>query len=223
VLHWQHQDKRAPQRPSTLLIDAGASHRGYAADITRTWLHPQAPASGFADLLLGMERLQLALVDEVRAGTDYAAVHLSAHRRIAQLLLDTGLLQGLSAEAAVAQGLSSTFFPHGIGHLLGLQVHDVAGLQADRAGMRRERPEGHPYLRLTRTLEPGMVVTIEPGLYFIPMLLRERRASATAGHLNWKAVEALLPFGGIRIEDDVACRAEGPPENLTRDAFAVYG
>ena len=91
-----------------------------------------------------------------------------------------------------------------------------------RAGTRRERPAGHPYLRLTRRLEPGMVVTIEPGLYFIPMLLRERKATPLAAHVSWAAVEALLPFGGIRIEDDVACREQGPPENLTRDAFASY-
>ena len=138
-------------------------------------------------------------------------------------MLDAGLIHGLSAEAAVAQGLSSTFFPHGVGHLLGAQVHDVAGLQVDRSGTRRERPSGHPYLRLTRRLEPGMVVTIEPGLYFIPLLLRERRASALAAHVDWDRVEALRPFGGIRIEDDVACRAEGPPENLTREAFALLG
>ena len=68
-----------------------------------------------------------------------------------------------------------------------------------------------------------MVVTIEPGLYFIPLLLRERRASALAAHVDWDRVEALRPFGGIRIEDDVACRAEGPPENLTREAFALLG
>jgi Xaa-Pro dipeptidase len=226
VLHWQHQDKTVPSEPTTLLIDAGASCKGYASDITRTWLHPQAAAGAardqFAALLDGMESLELALVDEVRAGVDYPDIHLSAHRRIADLLLAQGLVHGLSAEAAVAQGLTSTFFPHGVGHLLGAQVHDVAGLQIDRAGTRRERPEGHPYLRLTRRLEPGMVVTIEPGLYFIPMLLRERRASSLASHVNWAAVEALLPFGGIRIEDDVACRAEGPPENLTRDAFATF-
>lgn len=226
VLHWQYQDKVAPALPSTLLIDAGASCKGYASDITRTWLHPLckqgAARDTFAALLDGMEALELALVDEVRAGTDYPDIHLSAHRRIAALLLAQGLIQGLSGEAAVAEGLTATFFPHGVGHLLGAQVHDVAGLQIDRAGTRRERPEGHPYLRLTRRLEPGMVVTIEPGLYFIPMLLRERRATRLADHVNWAAVEALLPYGGIRIEDDVACRAEGPPENLTRDAFAAF-
>lgn len=227
VLHWQHQDKTVPAAPTTLLIDAGAACQGYAADITRTWLHPRcAPGvaqAQFAALLAGMELLEQALVDEVRAGTDYPAIHLSAHRRLAGLLLEQGLIRGLSAEAAVAEGLTSTFFPHGVGHLLGLQVHDVAGLQIDRSGTRRERPAGHPYLRLTRPLAAGMVVTIEPGLYFIPMLLRERRASALAAHVDWPAVEALLPFGGIRIEDDVACRADGPPENLTRDAFAQLG
>lgn len=225
VLHWQHQDKRAPAQPTSLLIDAGASCQGYAADITRSWLHPEAQGAAreFAALLAGMEALELALVDQVRAGTDYPDIHLDAHRRIAQLLLEQGLIHGLSAEAAVAQGLSATFFPHGVGHLLGAQVHDVAGLQVDRAGTRRERPAGHPYLRLTRRLEPGMVVTIEPGLYFIPLLLRERQASALAAHVNWTAVQALAPFGGIRIEDDVACRAEGAPENLTREAFAVLG
>lgn len=224
VLHWQYQDKQAPATPTTLLIDAGASCKGYASDITRTWLHPQAAGAArdrFAALLAGMESLELALVDEVRAGTDYPAIHLSAHRRIAELLLQTGLIHGLSAEAAVAQGLTSTFFPHGVGHLLGAQVHDVAGFFTDRSGTRRERPEGHPYLRLTRQLEAGMVVTIEPGLYFIPMLLRERKASALAAHVDWAGVEALLPFGGIRIEDDVACREQGAPENLTRDAFAT--
>ncbi len=224
VLHWQYQDKQAPATPTTLLIDAGASCKGYASDITRTWLHPQAAGAArehFAALLSGMEALELALVDEVRAGSDYPAIHLSAHRRIAELLLQTGLIHGLSAEAAVAQGLTATFFPHGVGHLLGAQVHDVAGFFIDRAGTRRERPEGHPYLRLTRRLEPGMVVTIEPGLYFIPLLLRERKASPLAAHVDWAGVEALLPFGGIRIEDDVACRAEGAPENLTRDAFSL--
>ncbi|MFY8019534.1 MAG: Xaa-Pro dipeptidase [Inhella sp.] len=223
VLHWQFQDKTAPAHPTSLLIDAGAACKGYASDITRTWLHPQATgaAAEFAALLNGMEQLELALVDEVRNGTDYPAIHLSAHQRIAALMLDRGLIHGVSAEAAVAQGLTATFFPHGIGHLLGAQVHDVAGLHTDRQGTRRERPEGHPYLRLTRRLEPGMVVTIEPGLYFIPMLLRERQASNLANLVNWPLVEQLLPFGGIRIEDDVACTEAGAPENLTRDAFAA--
>ncbi|MFO1249754.1 MAG: Xaa-Pro dipeptidase [Inhella sp.] len=226
VLHWQHQDAQPPKEPTSLLIDAGAACGGYAADITRSWLHPNAAAGAarddFAALLAGMDALQLALVDEVRDGTDYVAIHLSAHRRIAQLLLDQGLLKGLSAEAAVAQGLSAHFFPHGVGHLLGLQVHDVAGLQIDAAGTRRERPAGHPYLRLTRVLSEGMAVTIEPGLYFVPLLLTALRQGPLAGPVDWARVEALRPFGGIRIEDDVVCNGPGQaPENLTREAFQV--
>jgi Xaa-Pro dipeptidase len=111
------------------------------------------------------------------------------------------------------------FFPHGIGHLLGLQVHDVAGLAGDAAGREIPRPEGHPFLRLTRRLEPGFVVTIEPGLYFIELLLDAARSAGHGGRINWDAVERLRPYGGIRIEDDVAC-TPGEPENLTRDAFA---
>lgn len=225
VLHWQHQDVQAPALPTSFLLDAGASSAGYAADITRTDLHADARGSAredFAALLQGMEAIELALVAQVRTGTDYAAIHLDAHRRIAALMLDLGLLHGVSTEAALAQGLTSVFFPHGIGHLLGLQVHDVAGLQIDAAGTQRPRPEGHPYLRLTRSLQPGMVVTIEPGVYFIELLLAQAQADARAAHIDWARIEALKPFGGIRIEDDVACRADGQaPENLTREAFAL--
>lgn len=224
VLHWQHQDKRPPATPTSLLIDAGAAAHGYAADITRTWVHPQAQgvaADAFRALLSGMEALQHALVDAVRAGMAYPDLHADCHRRLAALLIDHGLLRGVSAEAATAQGLTTPFFPHGLGHLLGVQVHDVAGLQTDRSGTLRQRPLGHPNLRLTRELAPGMVVTIEPGLYFIPMLLRELQRGPLAVHVNWPLVDALRPFGGIRIEDDVVCRGTDLPENLTREAFAA--
>ncbi len=110
--------------------------------------------------------------------------------------------------------------PHGIGHLLGLQVHDVGGLQRTAAGGEIPRPPGHPYLRLTRRLEAGFVVTMEPGLYFIDQLLAQARTDARAAHINWQQVEYLRPFGGIRIEDDLVVTAQGS-ENLTRDAFAA--
>jgi Xaa-Pro dipeptidase len=120
----------------------------------------------------------------------------------------------------VAERVTSIFFPHGIGHLIGLQVHDVAGLAGDVTGTEIPRPDGHPYLRLTRVLEPGYVVTVEPGIYFIDLLLAEARADGRGGHIRWDAVERLKPYGGIRIEDDVVCTG-GAPENLTRDAFAA--
>lgn len=216
VLHYQHQQRQAPKHLRSLLIDAGAEFRGYASDITRTY----AAAPGeFADLISAMDELQQTLCRRVRPGVDYVDIHLEAHRLIAALLRAHGIIR-LTGDDAVASGLSKVFFPHGVGHLLGLQVHDVGGFTADRDGTQRLPPPEHPYLRLTRRLEPGFVVTIEPGLYFIDPLLREAHGSAHAQHIDWERVEALRPYGGIRIEDDVACSADGP-ENLTRGAFAA--
>src|SRR5690606_14228497 len=105
-------------------------------------------------------------------------------------------------------------------HMIGLQVHDIGGFMAGEDGGVLPRPEGHPYLRLTRTLAPGMVVTIEPGLYFIDMLLEELKAGPQARRVNWSRVDAFRHYGGIRIEDDVVCTAD-EPLNLTREAFAA--
>jgi Xaa-Pro dipeptidase len=215
VLHYQHQERKTPPQRRSFLIDAGAEFGGYACDITRTYAHEQ---NEFADLIAGMHELQQALCAQVRTGVDYASIHLDAHARIASLLRDHKVIR-MDAANAVSSGLSSVFFPHGVGHLLGLQVHDVAGFALDRSGTRKAQPPGHPYLRLTRTLEPGFVVTIEPGLYFIDALLDEARTSAHAGEIDWQRVAELKPYGGIRIEDNVVC-TEGAPENLTRAAFA---
>ncbi|MFY7863353.1 Xaa-Pro dipeptidase [Roseateles sp.] len=220
VLHYQYQDEQRPAESLSFLIDAGAQVNGYASDITRAWTHGNAASAEFDALLAAMESAQLALVDEVRAGVDYREIHLSTHRRIAAILQAQGIVK-MSVEAQIAERVTSIFMPHGTGHLLGLQVHDVGGFMADESGALSPKPEGHPYLRLTRTLQPGMVVTIEPGLYFIPTLLRQLRASPASASVDWALVERLSRFGGIRIEDDVVCRAEGGPENMTRDAFAA--
>lgn len=216
VLHYQHQQRQAPEKFHSFLIDAGAQIAGYASDITRTY---SAAKDEFASLIDGMHGLELALCAQVRSGVDYASIHLNAHRRIASLLRDSDVIT-MAPDDAVASGLSGIFFPHGVGHLLGLQVHDVAGFAMTPDGKQKARPTGHPYLRLTRTLEPGFVVTIEPGLYFIDALLADARNSAHDKHINWKQVERFKPCGGIRIEDNVAC-TEGEPENLTRGAFAA--
>jgi Xaa-Pro dipeptidase len=125
----------------------------------------------------------------------------------------------MEPESALESGVTRAFFPHGLGHSIGLQVHDVGGFAGNDRGDTVPRPEGHPYLRMTRTLEPGMVVTIEPGLYFIEMLLAELRDQPVARDIDWNKVEAFTQYGGIRIEDDVAC-TDGEPENLTRDAWS---
>ena len=125
-----------------------------------------------------------------------------------------------SEESLLESGVTSAFYPHGLGHLLGTQVHDVGGHMAGEDGQLIEPPEGHPFLRLTRVLESDMVLTVEPGLYFIDMLLDELRGTAAESQVNWTRVDALKPFGGVRIEDNVRVLDDGN-ENLTRDAFAA--
>ncbi len=219
VLHYTDFVRTRPDAPKSFLIDAGGQYAGYASDITRT--HAAAGHDDFAALIASMETVQQHLCDGVRAGRSYPELHLDAHRRIADVLAEHGLIR-CSAEAAFDRGITRTFFPHGLGHLLGLQVHDIGGHQAGPEGGTLSKPEGHPYLRLTRTLQPGMVVTIEPGLYFIGMLLDELRATPAGADVDWNRVEAFMPYGGIRIEDDVQCTA-GAPLNLTREAFAALG
>ncbi|MEA3141515.1 MAG: Xaa-Pro dipeptidase [Gammaproteobacteria bacterium] len=215
VLHYQHLERAAPSPLRSFLIDAGAQYRGYASDITRTY----ARSGGrFADLVQAMDTAQLTLCGEIVAGRDYRDVHLSAHRILGDVMQQVGLTK-LTGDAALESGVTGTFFPHGIGHLLGLQVHDVGGVMADSRGSERQRPKGHPFLRLTRMLEPGVVVTVEPGIYLIESLLAAAHADARRSHIDWAVVEELKPFGGVRIEDNVATTTH-QPENMTRDAFA---
>ena len=161
--------------------------------------------------------MQQALCAGVRAGVDWRDVHLNAHQLTAQLLREADITR-CSAEEAVTRAVTSVFLPHGIGHLLGLEVHDVGGFMRSPESGDIPRPDGHPNLRLTRVLEEGFVVTLEPGIYFIEQLLDAARADARGRCINWPRVEALSKFGGIRIEDDLAVTREGC-ENLTREAF----
>jgi len=218
VLHYQAHEQQVPAQLHSFLIDAGATVHGYATDITRTYA---AEAGEFADLITAMDVMQQQLCVSVVEGLDYRDLHLRAHMDIAGILKDFDIIK-TSAEEAVATGLSAVFYPHGLGHFLGLQTHDVAGLIADADGTPIPRPEGHPFLRLTRTLEAGNVLTIEPGLYFIEPLLRAWRANGDVAAINWEKVELLAPFGGIRIEDNMVVTS-GVPRNLTREAFARLG
>ncbi|MEJ7745683.1 MAG: Xaa-Pro dipeptidase [Luteimonas sp.] len=216
VLHYTELDRAPPQPLRSFLIDAGASFHGYACDITRTYA---AETDGkFQAMIDAVDAAQLKLCDQVRAGNDYKQLHLDAHLALGGILRDFGLIN-CSPEAALANGVSSVFFPHGIGHGIGLQVHDVAGFAASDRGGTIAKPDGHPYLRLTRVLEPGMAVTIEPGIYFIDMLLDGLKNNGNANAVDWTRVDAFRPYGGIRIEDDVVC-TEAAPINLTREGFA---
>jgi Xaa-Pro dipeptidase len=214
TLHYQHLRAAAPAVKRSLLIDAGAEFLGYAADVTRTY--SASATDDFAALIASIDALQQRICDEVKPGVDFVVLHAFTHRLLAGVLREHTIVS-CSADEAVATGITRAFLPHGLGHLLGLQVHDAGGRLADKTGKKREPPAADPYLRLTRTLEPGVVVTIEPGLYLIPSLLKGLLAKHEA-RLNRAVIERLVPFGGIRIEDNVVVTADGH-RNLTRDAF----
>lgn len=217
VLH-SHSYRNVLADGDLLLADVGAeSPGGWATDVTRTW-----PVNGrfsstqraFYDVVLAA---QIAAIERVRPGVRYRDVHLTAARELARGLVALGVLRG-DPEELVADGVVGLLFPHGIGHLMGLDVHDMEDL-GDRAGYApgRERSAqfGIRSLRLDRDLEPGMVVTIEPGLYRVPAILEDAELSAIAGdRLDRKELARYADVRGIRIEDDVAV-THGDPEVLT--------
>ena len=215
VLHYTDFDREPPAQSRSFLIDAGAQVHGYTSDITRTYSNGD---ERFFALIERMEVMEQEIVADVCAGVDYRDLHVGTHKRLAAVLVDAELASG-DADTLLETGVTSAFFPHGLGHLLGIQVHDVGGFMESESGTTIDPPSGHPFLRLTRVLEENMVLTIEPGLYAIDMLLENLRGTPAENHVNWNTVDWLRPFGGIRIEDNVRVQVNGQ-ENLTRDAFA---
>ncbi len=217
VLHYQHYDRQPPATRHSFLIDAGGRSGGYHSDITRTY--SATPGDDFDALIQALDAKQQGVTAAIRAGTSYVDMHRHMHLEAADLLVRFGLVT-CSAESAFERKITDQFFPHGLGHLLGLQTHDVGGHLANAAGDEAEAPERFPSLRYTRTIEANHVFTVEPGIYFIPVLLDALAESDAGKDVNWRKVDALRPCGGIRIEDNVLVTAEGV-ENLTRPAFAA--
>jgi Xaa-Pro dipeptidase len=213
ILHYQFKRKINENKGEVLLIDAGCKVRAYASDITRTSVSEDAHPE-FRSLVTAMETLELALVDEVKPGKTYQSLHASTLTRIASILVDHNICKGEPADL-IERDIPQLFMPHGVGHLLGIQVHDVAGHQSDINGTILSPPENSPALRNTRLMEVNMVFTVEPGLYFIPLILEAERGSDRGKLINWNTVDKLYPCGGIRIEDNIRVTSDGA-ENLTR-------
>jgi len=225
VLHHSLLSAQRLTNNLSLLIDAGASCAGYAADISRTYSAKGIDDSTtdcrqgldvFSQLCRMLDTAQQKLVSLVVINADYTDIHVESHRMVAEILANLKIVN-CSAEQAFESGLTSVFLPHGIGHLLGVQVHDRGGHAVNIEGDLKLPPAEHPALRCTRTIQTNMVFTIEPGIYFIPQLLEQW---AYPELLNQAQIEQLLPFGGARIEDNVVA-TEGSPENITRDAFEL--
>ncbi len=194
-----------------VLIDAGAEVDGYASDVTRTF--PAGPRfEGIQrDLYQLVYAVQRAAIEQARPGVEYRDLHLRACERLAAGLVDLGILRGSPADLVDADA-HALFFPHGLGHLLGLATHDAGGCLQGRTPSDRF---GLKWLRADLPLQPGYVVTIEPGFYVIPAILDDPVRRQHYRHaVNWDRVETLRGFGGIRIEDDVLV-TEGAPEVLT--------
>ncbi|CUS47794.1 MAG: Xaa-Pro dipeptidase [Idiomarinaceae bacterium HL-53] len=216
ILHYRGKSRKqlAPGFHRSLMIDAGASWHGYAADISRSYAGKDAHDE-FAELVVAIDQITQALAQEVRPGMSFGDLHQQAHLQIAQLIFAFGFCQ-MDPEDIVKNKISQVFMPHGIGHLLGLQVHDVGGQLSDERGTIAPAPESYPTLKTTRLLEPRMVFTIEPGLYFIDVLLNKLQDSANSKYMNWNRIAEFQPYGGIRIEDNIALHRDRN-ENITRE------
>ena len=214
ILHY-HWKNKTVRNGHVLLIDAGAQFNDYASDITRT--HANAKTNPeFVALIKAMEEAQHRLCALVKPGLNNRDLNHASRIEVVKILVAHGIVSGLTPEAIVAENLVHDFYPHGIGHPLGIHVHDVGGFQKSRDGGLLEKTKLDGSLRSLRTFEVGNYQTVEPGLYFIDMLLERRKQTSHAKNYNWKLIESLKPSGGIRIEDNVLVTESGH-RNLTRE------
>lgn len=207
ILHNHHHVNQL-REGQLLLVDAGAENEmHYASDITRT-----SPVGGkFSQQQKDIYQIVLNTLNEsiqlLKPGITYQSVHTNASRIIASGLIDLGLLNG-NAEEVVEAGAHALFFPHGLGHMLGLDVHDMEDLGEDIVGydetVQRSNQFGTAYLRLARKLAPGFVLTVEPGIYFIPILIQKWKSeNKFSKMINYSKIDDFINLGGIRIEDNV--------------------
>lgn len=213
VFHNQYQGNKL-EKGRLLVIDAGAqSSLGYASDITRTLPVAGEYTSRQRDIYEIVLNGQQKAIQAIEPGIKYKDIHLATARAMAGGLKELGLMNG-DIDEAVEAGAHALFFPHGLGHMLGLDVHDMEGLGENFVGydetVERSKQFGLAYLRMARRLQPGFVLTVEPGIYFIPPLIdRWKSEKKFTAFLNYDKIESYRNFTGVRIEDDVLVTKEG--------------
>lgn len=213
ILHNPHHHQEM-QAGRLVINDSGAaSSRHYASDITRTFPVSGQFSTRQADIYDLVLKAQSRAIGMLQPGLAYKTVHLAAVETIAAGLVDLGIMAGDPAEI-VAKGAHALFMPHGLGHMLGLDVHDMEDLGEDRVGytsdIRRSEQFGLSALRLGRELQAGFVLTVEPGLYFIPALIERWHGEGRfSEHICYDRLEDYLDFGGVRIEDDLLITSDG--------------
>lgn len=212
ILH-THEYQGTMEEGRLLLLDMGVeTNKGYASDITRVWPISGKFSSKQREIYDVVLHAQQQAINTIRPGVPYREVHHVAALTIAEDLTRLGLMKG-DPQEAVAVGAHALFFPHGVGHMMGLDVHDMEDL-GDRVGYEtgatRNPQFGLNFLRLARPLQAGFVVTVEPGIYFIPALFHLwKQENRHASFLDYAKIETYLDFGGIRIEDDVHVTEHG--------------
>jgi Xaa-Pro aminopeptidase len=218
ILHNHYHDNQL-QQGDLLVCDAGAeSYRFYASDITRTIPVGGKFSSVQKDIYEIVLTAQKNAINSIKPGAKYLDIHLIAAKIIAAGLIQLGIMKGNPKEA-VKNGAHALFFPHGLGHMIGLDVHDMEALGEDLVGYdkntKRSNQFGLAYLRLAKELKPGFVLTVEPGIYFIPELIDQWQAKKKLKNfINYDKLKSFRNFGGIRIEDNIL---------VTETGFKVLG
>ena len=213
TLHNHYYDNQL-QEGDLLVCDAGAESYGfYASDITRTIPVGGKFSSVQKDIYEIVLTAQKNAINSIKPGAKYVDVHLIAAKIIAAGLIQLGIMKGNPTDA-VKNGAHALFFPHGLGHMIGLDVHDMEGLGEDFVGYddktKRSEQFGLSYLRFAKELKPGFVLTVEPGIYFIPELIEQWQAKKKLKNfINYDKLDSFKDFGGIRIEDDVLVTDSG--------------
>ncbi|MDZ7692238.1 MAG: aminopeptidase P family protein [Balneolaceae bacterium] len=210
ILHYV-ENNRQIEDGDLFLIDAGYEYEGYASDFTRTYPANGSFTKNQAAIYQAVLDAQNEVIEQIRPEASMEDLHMNSARIMMQGLSDAGFVTG-DIDDIMEHDIFALFFPHGLGHFLGLDTHDVGGYP--KGVERIERP-GLKYLRARRTLQPSMVLTIEPGLYFIPALLKKTLEDETKSQfLNESTLTEMFEFGGVRIEDNIIVTEDGY-QNLT--------
>jgi len=213
ILHNEYHGNTL-QEGDLVLGDFGAENKmHYAGDITRTFPVSKTFSSQQREIYELVLDAQIKAIQAVQPGRLFRDVHLQVARMFTDGLKSLGLMQG-DTDAAVLEGAHALFFPHGLGHMIGLDVHDMEGLGEDNVGydehVQRSTQFGLAYLRMAKGLRPGHVVTVEPGIYFIPALIDQWRSeNKHSAFINYDVVNTYRGFGGVRIEDNVLVTERG--------------
>jgi len=214
VLHYGHAaapNDRTLNDGDMALMDMGAEYHFYGSDITCSYPINGKFSSSQIIIYNAVLKAHNDVISNMQPGVNYMDMHKLAERAILESLRKEQILQG-DVDDMMAQRLGAVFMPHGLGHLLGIDTHDPGGYPE---GLERPKEPGLNSLRTTRELKEGMVITVEPGCYFIDTLLtKARNDPISSKFFNWQEIEKYKSFGGVRIESDVYVTAQGC-RNLT--------